>query len=342
MYESPLLLGIEIGGTKLQLGLGYGDGTILALERRTIEPAKGCQGILSQIPKALDVLVTGRGIAPGQIAGVGIGFGGPVDARQGFVITSHQIEGWDGFALAGWVREHLGVSRVVLENDADIAGLGEARFGAGVGFSPVLYVTIGSGIGGGLIIDGQIYRGAGAGALEIGHLWVIDRISCDQDVVKLEDVASGWAIARAARAFAERQVREGRDVPWKVLQLVEGVLDRINPAVVAEAARLGDQEASFIMGKAIAAMAIALNQAVTLLAPRRIILGGGVALIGEEQWFQPLRAQLDLHVFPPFRGTFDIVPAMLGEAVVVQGALAMAHDALATDPGHCPVTQRVP
>src|SRR5207237_185007 len=128
-----------------------------------------------------------------------------------------------------------------------------------------------------------------------------------------EDIASGWAIARAAREFGARHRNhfEGRDQgqgdAWLVLQLAAGDPARITPAIVAEAARLGDQEATFILGKATGAMAHALNQAVTLLAPRRIILGGGVALIGEEQWFQPIRALLNLHVFPPLRGTFDIV-----------------------------------
>ncbi len=327
MSGPDLFLGIEIGGTKLQMGLGQGDGTITALERRTVDPARGAEGILAQISAATDVLLERNAIARGRIAAVGIGFGGPVDVAGGVVTRSHQITGWEGFPLAAWVRDHLGVPTVVLHNDADTAGLGEARFGAGVGFSPILYVTIGSGIGGGLIIDGQIYRGCGAGALEIGHLWVVDRICCDKDVLTLEDVASGWAIARAAREFAGRSPLRAGNEPWLVLQLVDGDAARITPAVVAEAARLGDQEASFILGKAVSAMASALNQAVTLLAPRRIILGGGVSLLGEEQWLQPIRDQLALHVFPPFRGTFDLVAAALGEAVVIHGALALARDA---------------
>jgi glucokinase len=326
MSESPLFLGIEIGGTKLQMGLGQGDGTIIALERRTVEPAGGAEGILAQIRDAVPVLLERSGVAAVRIAAAGIGFGGPVDSAQGVVTRSHQIVGWESFPLGPWAREHLGVPRVVVQNDADTAGLGEARFGAGAGLSPILYVTVGSGIGGGLIIDGQIYRGGGAGAIEIGHLWVVDRISCDQDVLTLEDVASGWAIARAARNFAERSLHTPGTEPWLPLQLVDGDTARITPAVVAEAARLGDHEALYILGKAASAMANALNQAVTLLAPRRIILGGGVSLLGEEQWFQPIRDQLASNVFPPFRGTFDVVPAALGEAVVVHGALALARD----------------
>jgi glucokinase len=330
MSGRPLLLGIEIGGSKLQLGLGHGDGTIQALERRDVEAAQGAAGILATIPDALAAVLRAGGADRREIAAVAIGFGGPVDATHGVVTTSHQIAGWDGFPLAAWVREHLGVTPVVLQNDADTAGLGEARYGAGVGISPVLYVTVGSGIGGGLIIDGRIYRGGGAGAIEVGHLWVVDRMSSDQDVLKLEDVASGWAIARAAREFAARSPQSSAGEPWLVLQLAGGDPGRITPVLVAEAARRGDQEAAYLLRKAVTAMASALNQAVTLLAPRRIILGGGVSLIGEDLWFEPIRAQLDLNVFPPFRGTFDVVPAALGEAVVVHGALALAHDALAT------------
>src|SRR5262249_18674308 len=152
------------------------------------------------------------------------------------------------------------------------------------GLSPILYVTIGSGIGGGLIIDGQIYRGGGAGALEIGHIWVIDRMSSDQDVLKLEDVASGWAIASAAREFAARTPASAGAQPWLVLQLAGGDPACITPAVVAEAARRGDQEASFLLSRAVGAMAVGLNQAVTLVAPRRIVLGGGVSLIGDDLW----------------------------------------------------------
>jgi glucokinase len=330
--DTPLLLGIEIGGTKIQLGLGRGDGRLTALERRAVEPAHGASGILSRIPEILDSLLGRVGATREAIDAVGIGFGGPVDAARGIVTRSHQVPGWDEFPLADWARQTLGMSRVVIHNDADTAGLGECRFGSGVGLSPVLYITVGSGIGGGLIIDGQIYRGAGAGALEIGHLWVIDRSTSDLDVVKLEDIASGWAIDATARRYAESHRTGGRD-DWLVLQLAGGDLSRIDAALVAEAARQGDREARFLLSKAVYAMSRALNQAVTLVAPRRIILGGGVSRIGEDLWLGPIRAQLDILVFPPFRGTFDLVPAALGDEVVVQGALALARDAAEADAG---------
>lgn len=327
--NKPLYLGIEIGGTKLQLGLGRGDGEISRFERRRIVPENGAEGVRAQILDAVAALlgrVDGKSEA-GSISAVGVGFGGPVDAVEGVVATSHQVSGWDEFPLAEWLCNSLGVARAVVQNDADAAGLAEARFGAGKGFSPILYVTIGSGIGGGLIYNGtgKIYRGAGVGAIEIGHLWVIDRHNADLGEVTLEKAASGWAIAASARAYAERHRAEGRR-DWPVLIKADGDPSAITAIDVADAAREGDFEAQMLLDRATTAMAQGLRQAVTLLAPRRIILGGGVSLIGEELWLGPIRCKLDAIVFPPLRGTFDLVPAALGEAVVVQGALALARD----------------
>src|SRR5204862_2189107 len=128
------------------------------------------------------------GIERAALRGVGIGFGGPVDDATRTVLKSHQIAGWDGFPLAKWLEELLGLP-AVLGNDADVAGLAEALFGAGKGVSPVFYITVGSGIGGGLILDGEIYRGCGLGAAEIGHL----RVGIDwEDGIessKVEDMA---------------------------------------------------------------------------------------------------------------------------------------------------------
>ena len=323
MAGPPLLLGVEIGGTKLQLGLGRGDGQILGLDRRAIRPEGGARGILDQIARAYDDLRARPGLDGDPPRAVGVGFGGPVDAARGVVVRSHQVAGWDGFDIADWARRKLDIPLVAVQNDADTAGLGEARFGAGVGHSPVLYVTVGSGIGGGLIVDGRIYRGAGAGAAEIGHLWVDDG---DDGPRRLEEIASGWAIDAAARAFAA----EGRfaHLPGPT---PEGGGDPplFDAAFVARAAEAGDPAALSLLDRATRAMSRALAHATTLLAPRRIILGGGVSLIGDPLWFEPIRSGLDRWAFPPFRGTFDVVPARLGESVVIHGALALAGDRLA-------------
>jgi glucokinase len=308
-------LAVEIGGTKLQLALGRGDGRLLAVERRDVEPARGAEGVRAQIRDAFAAIREGRG----PIAVAGVGFGGPVDADRGVVTTSHQVAGWDGFPLADWARATLGLDRVVVQNDADTAALGEAVAGAGRGYSPLLYVNSGSGVGGGLVVDGAIYRGSGRGAVEVGHVW-IEPPDPSRGVpgATLESLASGWAIGRAGRSAAR-----GAGAP-ALLDRAGGEVERITGRLVATLAAEGDPACLAVMAGATEAMARGLAYAVTLLAPRRIVLGGGVSLAAPAVWLEPIARRLGELAFPPFRGTFDVVPAALGEEVVLHGAIALA------------------
>jgi glucokinase len=298
-----MYLGIEIGGTKLQLGLGPGDGTLAALWRGPVDVQAGGEGIRRQIVAAVPELLGKAGLTQEQVRGIGIGFGGPVDDATRSVIKSHQIEGWDNFPLAGWLSDLLGWP-AVLGNDADVAGLAEAIFGAGKGLSPIFYITLGSGIGGGLIINGEIYRGCGRGAAEIGHLRVEG--SVDRPII-LEQVASGWAIGRQMR---ERYLRD------------------LTAEDTAAFARAGDLESRKILESAWHHLAEAICHVIALLCPRRIVIGGGVSLMGEKLLFEPLRQLVAERVFKPFADCYDIVPAALGEEVVVHGALALARKRL--------------
>jgi glucokinase len=306
-----MYLGIEIGGTKLQLGLGAGDGHILALWRGAVIPAEVADGIRRQILLAIPELLAGAKRTRDEIRGVGIGFGGPVDDATRTVIKSHQIAGWDGFRLADWIADIVGVP-AVLGNDADVAGLAEALFGAGKGLSPIFYITIGSGIGGGLIINGEIYRGCGRGAAEIGHL----RVPLLERYAPLEAIASGWAIQAWARKEAER-----RPDVWKN---VFGDDLAMSTQQIATAAQSGHEHAWFILYRAWTALAEALCNVIALTSPRRIVIGGGVSLMGEALLFEPLRKLVAERVFKPFADCYDIVPAALGEEVVIHGALALA------------------
>ena len=130
--------------------------------------------------------------------------------------TSYQVQGWTDFPLAEKLRQSTGINAVVIENDADTAGLAEARFGAGVGCSPLLYLTIGSGIGGALVVEGKIYRGSGLGAVEIGHMEIPIQSRAGTRIMQLEEVASGWGIAREARdEAAGHSIQHGQE--WIVL-----------------------------------------------------------------------------------------------------------------------------
>lgn len=294
-----MFLGIEIGGTKLQLGIGAGDGVLKARWRGDVDVAAGGEGIRCQILQTVPRLLADAKLQHGDIRGIGVGFGGPVDDARRTVIKSHQIDGWHDFPLADWIAQMLG-RPAVLGNDADVAGLAEAHHGAGKGLSPIFYITIGSGIGGGFIVNGDIYRGQGRGGAEIGHLRVFDPSSGKEDL--LEHVASGWAIGRRARH------RLG---------------DTITAQGVGDAARRGDLLALDVLRETCDALWQAIRHVIVLLCPRRIIIGGGVSLMGDVL-FRPLNDRLAQLDFEPFRGMTDIVPAALGEDVVVHGALTLA------------------
>jgi glucokinase len=313
-----MYLGIEIGGTKLQLGLGPGDGRLLGLWRGAVDPAAGGDGIRRQIVAAVPDLLARAKTDRGAVRGVGVGFGGPVDDHTRSVIKSHQIAGWDAFPLADWLGEALGLP-AALGNDADVAGLAEALFGAGRGVSPVLYMTIGSGIGGGLVVNGEILRGTGRGAAEIGHLKVRDPRTSDGTLETLENIASGWAIGRHARECAANDPSAGA-----LLVTRAGGVDRVTAQTVGELVTVGDPLAVRILDVALDALADAICAAIVLVCPRRVVIGGGVSLIGERHFFAPLRERIAGRVFAPFAGLTQVVPAALGEAVVVHGALALA------------------
>jgi glucokinase len=318
-----MYLGIEIGGTKLQLGLGRGDGTLAALHRATVDVAAGPAGIRRQITAAIPDLLRTGGIGRDQVFGAGVGFGGPVDDATRIVIKSHQIEGWDDFPLAQWLSEMTGWP-AVLGNDADVAGLAEALYGAGKNLSPIFYVTVGSGIGGGLIIRGEIYRGCGRGAAEVGHLQFKvcrqdSHPSLDSPSETLEQLASGWGIAQ----MAARRVREERPIRSPLYSRLEQK-GELTAKDVVDAALQGDAFAESVLSTAVGFLADGICHVIALLSPRRIVLGGGVSLIGEQLFFEPLRALVAKRVFPPFADCYDIVPAALGEEVVVHGAIALA------------------
>jgi glucokinase len=321
-------LGIEIGGTKLQLGLGEGDGVLAGLWRARVDVAQGPEGIRRQITEGVPELLAKAGVDRSRVRGVGIGFGGPVDDTTQTVIKSHQIEGWDDFPLATWIGELLGWP-AVLGNDADVAGLAEALFGAGKGLSPIFYITIGSGIGGGLILNGEIYRGMGRGAAEIGHLamrhHVLAGLGAELEQVEiLEQLASGWGIAEKVNRFVWQDGARGS----LLRHVAESEQRPLTSEDVAEAARQGDATAIRFLDRTWLYLAEAICNVIALLCPRRIIIGGGVSLMGDALLFQPLRALVAEHVFKPFKGCYHIVSAALGEEVVVHGALALARKRL--------------
>jgi glucokinase len=339
-----MYLGIEIGGTKLQLGVGTGDGGALAeLVRHDIDPRNGAAAILA------DIETSARGLLQKfPIDRIGIGFGGPVDSTAGIVTKSHQVAGWDGFPLRRWCRETLG-KKAVIGNDCDVAALAEASYGAGRGAVSVFYVTVGTGIGGGLVIGGRLHGAGRPAVAEIGHLR--PGLNADLPETTVESLASGPAIAAAAHARMRGQVsrpletirgplvhpsrqqvrRRLEDVKDTEQEFIADLLqrcgkdeDRLTAQVVAQAAAEGNEIACQVFEHACQSLGWAIAQVITLIAPEVIVVGGGVSLVGEQLFFAPLRAEVARYAFPPLANSYKIVPAALGELVVVHGAIALA------------------
>jgi len=298
------LIGIEIGGTKLQLVAGRGDGVIRERRRFTVDRARGGEGIREQIAQALPELI--RATKPRAL---GVGFGGPVDSATGKICCSHQIPGWSEFELGAWLKTLTGLP-VAVDNDANVAALGEALCGAGRGFNPVFYVTLGSGVGGGLVVDGRIYHGAKPGEAEIGH------VRLDRTGTIVESRCSGWAVDRKIR---ERTANATNSVLAKLI----GATPSGEARFLITALQQGDELAREILDEVAEDLAFGLSHVTQLLHPEVIILGGGLSLVGE-----PLRAAvqaaLGRFVMEVFLPGPRVLLAGLGEDAVPVGALKLA------------------
>jgi glucokinase len=306
---SSVLLAIEIGGSKLQLFAGTTSGKILDRRRFLVDRNAGGAGIRAQIASALPDLL--RQWNPKAI---GVGYGGPVNWRTGTIAKSYHIAGWADFPLGDWLRAQTGLA-VAVENDTNAGALAEAVYGAGAGSNPVFYTNIGSGIGGGLVVDGRLYHGAPPGEVEFGHLRL------DRDGTIVEDRCSGWNLDRLVREAAET---EPHSAIAKTVRASPpgGEAQHLGPALAA-----GDPVAENILLSSMAEFAFALSHAVHLLHPEIIVIGGGFSLIGE-----PLRATIE-GVLPKYlMDTFlpgpRIALAGLREDAVPVGALILAGEAL--------------
>lgn len=323
-----LCVGIEIGGTKLQLAVGRGDGSpFLGFVRDTVDTPGTAPRIQTQILDGYHRLLRETGLNSAQIDGIGIGFGGPVDTRRGTIVTSHQVAGWNDFPIVDWLQHAVG-RPVLLHNDADSAAFAEAQFGAGRGFDPVLYVTVGSGIGGGLVFRGEVYRGQGAGALEIGHLRPLGSPThIPLPGTTVESIASGFGITqRAQRLLTEPDLAERLQVGSTegLARVCGGDAALLNTRLIVEGARSGDLVCQKLLDDGTDTLGWALAQAIALVNPARIVIGGGVSLRGETEFFEPVRSACRRYAFAPFRDIAQIVPAHLEEEVVVHGAVALA------------------
>lgn len=316
--KSEIIAGIDIGGTKIAVALADTSGQLLALARFPTRLEAGAHSIIEDAVKELGRLSAEAGARP---AAVGIGCGGPLDRRRGLILSPPNLPGWDEFPAVEIVERALGVP-ALLDNDANASALGEHRRGAGRGFSNIVYLTISTGIGGGIILGGELFYGLADGAGEVGHIPVLldngPPCGCGSRGC-LESLCSGTGIARRAR---ERLLGGAQS------SLLTTRPGEVTAKMVAEAARGGDPVAQDVWDETIRYLAHGLSGVVVTLAPEAIILGGGVASAGE-QLLAPLRRLLSERVKILPVEQVQILQASLGGDSGIHGALILGERALA-------------
>jgi glucokinase len=278
-----MILAIDIGGTKFSMAAFDGE-RMVRRESRATDAAGGRDWMLGQISGIC--AEWGRDL---RFERCGIGFGGPVNFAAQRVMLSTHVGGWRDFDLPGFVRDLTGAP-AVMDNDANVGALGEAAFGAGRGSSPLFYMTLSTGIGGGICHEGRLWRGADSYAGEIGHLTIRP---------------DGPLCLCGAHGCFER--------------MCSGLwLERDN----GKPARELMTDAAFVE-RYVVDLALGLKAAVMLLNPERIVIGGGIAKAGD-RLFVPLRAELRRQITAWSAARIDVVPAALDDDSVLFGALALA------------------
>ena len=310
------VIAVDIGGTYFRVGLFDEQGRRLLVNENATLRSGGRDWMLQQVREHSRSLMEKSDY---PVTACGMSFGGPVDFERQRATSLHS-PGWQNFALAEWTRETLGVP-CRLDNDANAGALGEFRYGAGRGLRSLVYVTVSTGIGGGLISEGKVIRGRDGMAGEIGHLPVSDTgalCSCGARGC-LETFCSGTAIAQRGQEWATRR-------PESVARMIEvsgGAIENITAQAVIQAAAEGDMAAERILREAGRWLGRALLAVIRIVNPDKIVLGGGVAQAGK-LLLDPVHEALEELRSPTIQYSTEIVLAELGTLSPLYGAAALA------------------
>jgi glucokinase len=315
-----LTVGIDVGGTKIAGGLVTSKGRLV---KSVVVPTYADDGVkksFKQLQHIIERLIRAAG-GKENIRGIGLCSPGALDRRTGLVINAPNLPGWEKLHLGNELERMFGLPARV-ENDANSAGLAEALYGAGVGYRDVFYVTVSTGIGTGIIIDGKIYHGNQGVAGEGGHV-SIDyrspyRCSCGT-LGCIEVLASGPAMARRARVRLEQE----HAVPSLLRTLTRGNLALITPEMIEKAARAGDAVAKFVLDETGFYLGVWLGGMISLLDPGAIIIGGGVARIGKPLFDKMRETLVQFTLNPNMAKKIPLLPAKLQEHVGVYGAASL-------------------
>ncbi|MCX5512593.1 glucokinase [Kaistia algarum] len=305
-------LAIDLGGTETRAGLVGADGQVLVEARSPTNAAGGPDAVIGELVRLVEIIREARPDA--RSVGLGVGAPGPLDSNAGIAIAPPTLAGWHDVPLAARLRERLGVE-VQLENDANVAALGEWRFGAGVGTQSMVFATISTGIGGGIIADGRLLHGRRGLAGEIGHMTIAEgteRCACGA-LGCWEALASGTALGREG----ERLAASGGS---PMLRAMAGT-GPVTARHVGEAARAGDAGALALLEQEARWLGVGIVNLLHLYSPEVVVLGGGVS-----QLLDLLRPEMErtvrLRAMSAYRD-IPIVSAKLGGHAGLVGAASL-------------------
>jgi glucokinase len=315
----PLAGAIDLGGTKILSVVVNDQGEVLGQDVRPTEPEGGPDAVMGRMRDSLVTALAGAG--PGfRLSTAGVAAPGPIDFDAGVVVEAPNLHGWQDVPVSRRLGELLGVP-IVIENDANAAAWGEFVLGAGRGVRHMIYLTISTGVGGGLVLDGRLYRGADGAAGELGHVPLVEDgppCGCGAHGC-LEVLASGTAIAREATDV----LAAGRAAGLRRLVPAGG---EVTAADVHRAAQEGDADARAIIEQAGRHLGAGLTAFVNIFNPDLIVIGGGAAKIGA-MLLDPAVAVMQRRAMRLARERVRIVPAALGDLAGALGAAALARDA---------------
>ena len=306
-------IGIDVGGTNVKIALVDDSGKIIYSNSVPTRAEMGYEYTVNNIKQAIYDLMKETKLTAKDIEGIGFGFPGQVDYKSGIVRLAPNIPGWVEVPIAKMIEDEFHIPTRV-DNDVRCAALGELKYGAGKGCENLICITVGTGIGSGLIVNGKLVRGASNAAGEIGHikLQIHDGPICGcGDTGCMEAFASGPAIV----AMAEEYILGGKSTKYR--EMANG--GDITPFIVAEAAKAGDPVAKRIFARIGEYIGIGMASVVNLLNPEKIITGGGVADAGDIL-LEPLKETLKKRAMKIAGETVEVVPAQLGNTAGVIGA----------------------
>ncbi|MEX2246620.1 MAG: ROK family protein [Dehalococcoidia bacterium] len=319
MTERELFAGIDLGGTKILVVISDGDGKIIGSARTPTLAAQGSDAVVGRIVETTRAAAGDAGVEIAGLRAAGVSSPGPINVAEGVLTDPPNLPGWHNVPLARILREHLSLP-VFLENDANCAAVGEHRFGAGVGYRHLVYITVSTGIGAGLILDGRLYAGASGAAGEVGHLILAaEGPSCGAGHTGcLEALASGTAIAARAR-----ETIDAGGLP-RTARLAEQD-PPLSAKTVYLASQQGESEAAAIIEGAGRYLGMGLASLINVFNPQVIVIGGGLTNMGEALLgpaVETARARSFAQSFMDVR----IVEAALGERGAALGAIAVAKE----------------